>query len=206
MKEIQTKNKILRIYRSAYKSLKKITPLRFDCGQLCNNKCCKEGSEGMYLFPYESEFLNNKTDKKIIKTDCNMDLFLCDGECDRDFRPLSCRIFPLFPYLDDKGNLEIKFDIRAKSICPLQFTDIPEIQIQKRFIKRIKKVFYRLVKYRVFNDYCRKLSDEIIFLEKFHYKKDAFPLCILWLPKKDSNPHKLIQSQLCYHYTIRQSL
>ena len=25
-----------------------------------------------------------------------------------------------------------------------------------------------------------------------------------WLPKKDLNPHKQIQSLSCYHYTIRQ--
>ncbi len=168
MKEFRTEKEIFKIYRNAYKSLERVTPLRFDCGQLCNAKCCREGSEGMYLFPNESEFLKNKIDKEIIQTDPYFELLICNGECNRLYRPLACRIFPLFPYTDYEGNLEVKFDIRAKSICPLQFTDIPEILIHDKFIRRIKKVFKHLIKYRVFYEYCRKLTDELVFLEKFH--------------------------------------
>ena len=34
--------------------------------------------------------------------------------------------------------------------------------------------------------------------------KLAFQAVLLWLPKKDSNPHKQSQSLSCYPYTIRQ--
>ncbi len=39
-------------------------------------------------------------------------------------------------------------------------------------------------------------------------KSDVVPCTTsdYWLPMKDSNPHKLIQSQVCYHYTNRQRL
>lgn len=162
------KKQIFKIYKKAYKSLEKITPLYFDCGQLCSNKCCKQGSEGMYLFPYESEYLYGKTNSQIIHTNNGFDLLLCKGECERSTRPLACRIFPMFPYLDEKGNLEVKFDLRAKSICPLQYTDIPEITIEKKFTRHIKRVFKSLTKYSLFYDYCRKLTDEINFLKKFY--------------------------------------
>ncbi|OQB51796.1 MAG: hypothetical protein BWX97_01942 [Firmicutes bacterium ADurb.Bin146] len=168
MKILKTNKHISRVIKKAYKAIEDLTPLEFDCGQLCNNKCCKEGSEGMYLFPFEFQYLIDKTDKDIIHTDNDFDLLICNGKCDRKYRPLACRIFPLFPYVNNKGEIEVKFDLRARNICPLQFKDMPEIQIQKRFVKRIKNIFKKLIKYQVFYDYCRKLTEEINFLKKFY--------------------------------------
>ena len=168
MNNLITQKKIECIYKRAYKLLNNITPLHFDCGELCNNKCCKDGYEGMYLFPYEEQYLSGKTENQIVNTNSNLNLLLCNGECNRKYRPLACRIFPYFPYLDTNGILEVKFDLRAKSICPLQFTDILQIVINKRFIKRIERVFRKLIKHKVFYDYLRNLTDEIVFLEKFH--------------------------------------
>ena len=47
------------------------------------------------------------------------DLLLCSGVCDRDERPLSCRLFPLLPVIGDDGKVRVITDLRAKAVCPL---------------------------------------------------------------------------------------
>lgn len=168
MKSMKSETQINKVYTRAYKALEDVTPLLFDCGELCGAKCCLSGSEGMYLFPYEAEFLKGKSDKTIVTTRNGIDLLLCDGHCDRLYRPLACRIFPLFPYVTKYNKINVSFDLRAKNICPLQFTDIPEINIQNKFTRRIAKVFKKLSKYKEFNAFLLNLTDEILFLEKFY--------------------------------------
>ena len=46
-------------------------------------------------------------------------MLLCDGRCERDKRPLACMIFPLTPVVDDEGNVNVRFDYRARAVCPL---------------------------------------------------------------------------------------
>lgn len=144
------------VYLQIYRLFDDITPIRTDCGELCGKRCCQGTDSGMYLFPYEDkvyEFL--KPDwVNIEKSDFsyeyngktyNTPLAVCSGVCDRYQRPLACRIFPLTPYLDENGNVDVMIDPRAKGMCPLSVSlDIDDYD--RNFVKNVKKAFRLLCK------------------------------------------------------------
>lgn len=115
------------LFLKVYRILERVTPLKTDCGLLCNKACCDGGDEdlGMYLFPGEELLLSDLSYFRIEATDIQLEngnyvlLANCDGKCDRRLRPLSCRIFPLTPYLTYQQTLTIDLDIRATGTCPL---------------------------------------------------------------------------------------
>lgn len=115
------------LFLKIYRMLEQVTPLKSDCGSLCNKACCDGGDEdlGMYLFPGEELLLSDFGYFRITPTDIqlkngyNILLANCDGKCNRRFRPLACRIFPLTPYLTYGRTLTLEMDIRAGGICPL---------------------------------------------------------------------------------------
>ena len=83
------------LIKKAYEIIGNKTPLKSDCGRLCGAACCKGDDEtGMLLFPGEED-LCTCDEFKIIQTDYSLPLLVCDGTCNRDRRPLACRIFPL---------------------------------------------------------------------------------------------------------------
>ena len=108
-----------------YEAINKIigdeTPLEVDCGKLCDGACCAVTDEitGMYLFPFEIEMYKKMPHwAKVYDTDFTYgekeaELFTCTGKCDRNKRPLSCRIFPLVPYAHRGEKLAIKMDARV---------------------------------------------------------------------------------------------
>ncbi len=120
-------NSKIALYSKVYRLLERVTPLETDCGSLCNKACCDGGEEdlGMYLFPGEELILTQASYFNIEPTDIPLGngnyvlLANCGGQCDRRFRPLSCRIFPLTPYLTYQQTLTLDLDIRAVGICPL---------------------------------------------------------------------------------------
>ena len=94
------------LYENIRKRLKTLTPLPFDCGRLCDGACCKGDSDsGMYLFPFEEKFYEDKkgfdvSDSELLYPDSSPVRFICcNNFCNRSERPISCMIFPLFPYL-----------------------------------------------------------------------------------------------------------
>lgn len=106
---------------AAREKLKNVTPLKRDCGRICDARCCRplEGENtGMLLFPGEAEAYAGKDGFEVRKT-AQGDLLLCSGVCDRDERPLSCRLFPLLPVIGDDGKVRVITDLRAKAVCPL---------------------------------------------------------------------------------------
>ena len=106
---------------AAREKLKNVTPLKRDCGRICGACCCRplEGENtGMLLFPGEAEAYAGKDGFEVRKT-AQGDLLLCSGVCDRDERPLSCRLFPLLPVIGDDGKVRVITDLRAKAVCPL---------------------------------------------------------------------------------------
>ena len=106
---------------AAREKLNQATPLKRDCGRLCGARCCRplEGEEtGMLLFPGEAEAYAGKAGWKIRKT-ARGDLLLCSGTCNREERPLSCRLFPLLPLIGDDGEIRVVTDQRARAVCPL---------------------------------------------------------------------------------------
>ena len=106
---------------AAREKLKNVTPLKNDCGRVCGARCCRplEGEEtGMLLFPGEAEAYAGKAGFEVRKT-ARGDLLICSGTCDREDRPLSCRLFPLLPVIGDDGKVRAVTDLRAKAVCPL---------------------------------------------------------------------------------------
>ncbi len=127
------KNRYDRLYKKAKAIMGDATPLKKDCGLLCDKACCKGDSEtGMLLFPYE------KTSLSVTEKD-GVRLCVCDGRCNRGDRPLSCMIFPFFPYVTSDGRIRVIPDIRGGEICPIvrNFTDT---KLDRRFLRRVKKV------------------------------------------------------------------
>jgi len=110
----------------AYKLLESSTPLRFDCGILCEESCCKgDENTGMWLLPGEAELIGNQEGFHVQTCQDNngYPLLVCEGNCNRKYRPFACRIFPLFPYVaeTETGGLEVfaVCDPRAVLYCPL---------------------------------------------------------------------------------------
>ena len=109
------------VLHAAREKLKSVTPLKKDCGRVCGAACCRspEGEEtGMLLFPGEEELYAGK-DGWIIRETAAGPMVICPGECERDERPLACRIFPLMPVQGANGEIRAAVDLRAKAVCPL---------------------------------------------------------------------------------------
>ena len=165
------------VYLQLYKLFDNHTPIKADCGKLCDKACCMGDDCGMYLFPGEvsvykllkpewarveySDFtynFNNKTKK--------VPILFCDGECDRFQRPLACRIFPLTPYIDSSGKLDIIIDPRAKGICPIS-KGLEIDEYNPVFVKNVKRSFNILAKnrevYAFLNTYSKMLDEFLRF-------------------------------------------
>lgn len=149
------------LYDNVRKRLSRLTPLPFDCGRLCDGACCTGDSDsGMYLFPFEENFYKEKKtftvcDSELVYSDGSFVKFItCPGSCNRTLRPISCRIFPLFPYYNNTSGLKVIIDPRAKNLCPITY---PEAQgyIQKRFFHEVE----------IFGKYLLKTPRGADFLE-----------------------------------------
>lgn len=156
---------ISEIYKSIYKFFDDTTPLTVDCGKLCNGACCESDDNeetGMYLFPGEEVLFLNNPDFKVIDSEFEYNgacakIVICKGKCERALRPLSCRIFPLIPYIKN-GDFDIIFDPRAKSLCPL--CDLPDFsQLNKEFIIKVRKVTELLMKFEKTKVFLESLTD-----------------------------------------------
>ena len=105
--------------------LRELTPLKTDCGRLCGGACCEGDEEtGMLLFPGEDALYETCSFARVIPADFalggeEVKLFVCAGRCERDNRPLACRLFPLFLTFKGDGTTKLRIDRRAKSVCPL---------------------------------------------------------------------------------------
>jgi hypothetical protein len=154
------------LYKKVYAMLDKTTPLLTDCGELCNKACCAEGDEetGMYLFPGEEVMYSGEQPWLIIEESSltyssgkPVFLAICKEPCPRELRPLSCRIFPLTPYIDNSRSLVIKMDPRAVPICPLARGSSPQ-KIDDNFIDTVADAFRLLIKDNEIRSFILKLS------------------------------------------------
>lgn len=128
---------MMKDYAEFYKAAKSIigdkTPLYKDCGLICDKACCKgDDSTGMLLFPDE------ETDLRVVEENGNR-LCVCNGSCNRANRPLSCMIFPFFPYIDENGKVKAVLDSRGAGVCPLVSLQ-DEVVFNKAFIRRVAKL------------------------------------------------------------------
>ncbi len=127
------KDKYQRLYAEVNRIIGNKTPLKKDCGLICGGACCKGDSDtGMLLFPFEESSLE-------VKEKDGVRLCVCEGNCNRSERPLSCRIFPFFPYVTTEGKIKVIPDIRGVNICPL-ISHFGEVKFDRGFLYRVKKV------------------------------------------------------------------
>ncbi|MFA7637444.1 MAG: hypothetical protein WCX81_06745 [Monoglobales bacterium] len=151
-------------YTQIYKLTENVTPLPVDCGKLCDGCCCKGDEDtGMYLFPGEKVmYEDNPSWAKIRKSgftfgSYRIDFLSCTGSCDRSLRPLACRIFPLFPYIDISGELHVMMDPRGKGICPL-IRAMNMSDLDKRFCDMVTYVLKLMLKNPLLYSYLFELS------------------------------------------------
>lgn len=147
-------------YREIYAILGNLTPLSADCGQVCGAACCGGGDgEGMWLFPGE------EMDGHVL-CENGRRLFVCGGKCDRNTRPLACRLFPLLPYLTDEGRIRVVYDPRAFRLCPpvrLQ----AHVRLRPDFVRAVAAVGYALRRHREGREFLQTLSREAEELNRF---------------------------------------
>lgn len=110
---------------AAREQLKTLTPLKTDCGRLCAGACCQgDDQTGMLLFPGEEALYEACAFGRVIGGEFSLGktkakLFVCCGTCDRENRPLACRLFPLFLTFKEDGSTKLRMDRRARAVCPL---------------------------------------------------------------------------------------
>lgn len=113
------------LLRRAYALLEDVTPLKFDCGSLCSGACCKsdtvnsETEGGMQLLPYE-DMLIGGAEGFTVKDTSDGKVLICDGRCERIFRPFMCRIFPYYARIDaETESISLRIDPRSANVCPM---------------------------------------------------------------------------------------
>ena len=148
------KDKYQKLYKEANRILGDKTPLKKDCGLVCGGACCKGDSDtGMLLFPFEESAFS-------VKEKDGVRLCVCDGHCNRSERPLSCRIFPFFPYVTSQGQIKVIPDIRGVNICPL-ISHFDEVKFDRGFLYRVKKVGRLLYADEACREFLEDTSREI---------------------------------------------
>ena len=141
-------------YKKLYQLFEGVTPLKTDCGALCEKACCKgEDTVGMLLFPGE------ETSLPAVEAGGRR-FVLCGGTCQRENRPLSCRIFPFFPAADAKGRITAVIDPRGLSVCPL-VRQAEHVRFDPRFARRVKTAGKLLAKDPACLAFLREVTEEI---------------------------------------------
>ena len=152
-------------YSEIYKLLDEVTPLSKDCGVLCDKACCKEEDEpaGMFVFPFEEELLKDVDFGYIEESNCEYGedkvakIFYCTKPCNREQRPLGCRIFPLTPYRKN-GKVTLVMNPAAKKMCPLARSLHPS-QLEEEFEVNVMKAINRIRKLKDGEDYIDMLTE-----------------------------------------------
>lgn len=138
-----------------------LTPLKTDCGALCAHACCAGDEEtGMLLFPGEETLYEDCTFGRVVDTDFCLGgepakLFVCTGRCDRENRPLSCRLFPLFLAFLKNGGTKVRIDHRARAVCPL--CDYGTVGLDEAFVLAARHAYDRLLADETCHAYLRDL-------------------------------------------------
>ncbi len=161
------KNKAL---REAYNLLENEAPLgNADCGELCGAVCCTaKTGDSMELFPGEKELFEGKDGFEITKGEIS--LLKCSGSCDRRIRPFACRIYPLFPLVDERDGKEVIrviYDPRATAACPLCKA---RARLDRRFTRAVRRAGKYLLADPETAEYLRKTSEYLKELIEFEAK------------------------------------
>lgn len=121
-----------------------VTPLKTDCGLLCDHACCKpspDSGDCVWLFPGEEDtdfFWGEIRDVRLPATGISAKSLFCQEMCDRNLRPFGCMIFPLVPYFSKKKNAwSVRMDRRAYMLCPL--TGYGKMGLNPEFVANAEK-------------------------------------------------------------------
>ncbi len=162
-------------YDILYALLGDLTPLTADCGEVCGAACCKgDDGEGMLLFPEEAAWMGYVEE---VTRQNGRELFVCNGHCDRTRRPLSCRIFPLFPIVTETGRVKAVYDPRAYRLCPLlQLQD--NVRLDRRFVRAVRAVGRRIADTPDGLAFLKEQTDEIAEINRFlQLDNKRAPIC-----------------------------
>ena len=134
--------------------LETVTPIDSNCGELCDAHCCRasedESAGAMWLFPGEDALYHDGVPGLTVHDAHGNEgypfLFCsCEGGegCVREARPISCRIFPLFPMAvksprTGKYRIVVTADPRGVRHCPLLWEGSPAMTPEfRRAVKRV---------------------------------------------------------------------
>ncbi len=162
-------------YNALYALLGDLTPLCADCGEVCGAVCCK-GSihEGMLLFSGEEAQL--QCHDRVTKENGRA-LYVCDGTCDRVRRPLSCRLFPLFPVVTAEGRVRAAYDPRAFRVCPLVQMQA-NVRLDRRFVRAVRAVGRQLAATPEGLAFLKEQTEEIGEINRFlRLDETRAPIC-----------------------------
>lgn len=148
---------------AARELLESLTPLKTDCGRLCQGACCQgDEATGMLLFPGEEALYEDCAFARVVPTGFSLggtpaQLLVCDGRCDRKNRPLACRLFPLFLKFREDQTPVLRMDARARAVCPL--TDYGMKALDPEFRQAARRAYDLLLEDKVCAAYLRALDE-----------------------------------------------
>ncbi len=116
----------------------------------------------MLLFPGE-ETLAQDAGFTLIPADGGHTLVTCDGHCNRADRPLSCRLFPLFPMVEADGRVRAVYDPRGYRLCPL-VRECAHVPLDRRFVRAVRRAGRILMEDPACAAFLREQSEEIRIL------------------------------------------
>ena len=146
---------------AARELLSTLTPLKTDCGALCSHACCAgDETTGMLLFPGEEALFDGCAFGRVLPADFSLGgqeakLFVCSGRCERDNRPLACRLFPLFLAFLKNGGTKVRMDDRARAVCPL--CDYGMTGLDEEFLAAARQAYDILLEDETCRAYLRDL-------------------------------------------------
>lgn len=148
---------------AARELLNTLTPLKTDCGRLCQAACCQgDENTGMLLFPEEETLYEDCSFANVLPLDYTLGhtqahLLVCHSRCEREMRPLACRLFPLFLKFKEDGVTKLRMDVRAKSVCPL--TDYGIKSLDPEFKQAVRKAYDSLLEDETCAAYLKALDE-----------------------------------------------
>lgn len=150
------------IIRKIYNELNQVNPVDFDCGKLCGEICCVYDDEdyqnddlAIYLLPGEESVIKEDENFEIVQFDAKelkypfswskVHLLKCKNppKCNRNYRPIQCRTFPLIPHITKDNKFHLVFDESEYPYkCPLIHENI---ELNEDFIETTYKSWKMLI-------------------------------------------------------------
>lgn len=152
------------VIREIYAELNQVNPVDFDCGKLCDEICCVYDDEdyhnedlAIFLLPGEELIIEEDENFELIHVDAKelkypfswkngVYLLKCKHppKCNRNYRPIQCRTFPLIPHITKDNEFHLVFD---ESEYPYECPLIHEkIKLNRDFVKKTYECWKILIK------------------------------------------------------------